>query len=141
MTSLMKFLTGSLIALVVTGCGIFEEKEPPTQPAPEVNIIVDDPDNPGAPGPQPGQRPSYSQVQAIIQGKCISCHPNDKFVQSEEGLLASRAWELVKNNMMPPGAPLAGSDRTTFLNFFSGNVSRFANELKKYLDEIDELVD
>lgn len=111
--------------LFVGGCGMMDESEPPPpQPPGDINITIEDPDNPVVKPPS-GAATSYPVVQEIIDRRCISCHGSADFVKSERQLRDSRAFEMVDRGDMPPNNPLQGDELKTFKNFFSSRAGLF----------------
>ena len=112
-----------IFALLLSSCGMMEPAEPADPPP--VNVTIVDPNNPD-PDPDGGgdQGTTYAEIQTIIDRRCISCHAGIDFTLSEWQLRDSRAYEEVSGNNMPPGNPLQGTERSTFLSFFLNPASQ-----------------
>jgi len=78
------------------------------------------PGQPPDPGPKPGQRISYAQMQGLLSEYCVACHSTAGFMQSEAGLRRSGVLGQLNSRNMPPsnGKPLPDGGRTLMVNFF-----------------------
>lgn len=104
-----------LIAMwALTNCGGEKESvrivevEVPTDP-----IVIDPPDEPGT---------SWSEMRALFERNCASCHRNDPFAQSESAMRDTRyrVEALIRAREMPPNQNnISQEDRQNMLNFFS----------------------
>ena len=66
-----------------------------------------------------GGKPSYAEVQGLLNNYCASCHANANFMKSERGLRDSSVKQRVQNRSMPPNAnALPEEERKLMLAFF-----------------------
>jgi hypothetical protein len=114
----MRILFASLAILAFVGCGQEADRvvEKPVYP-PGCDESGCEP----GPGPSPGAKISYQEMQGHLNVYCAGCHANDDFMDSERALRSSSAFDRIFNNSMPPrNAPkdLPQTIRTKMVNFF-----------------------
>lgn len=106
----MRFYFLIAFVLGVLSCGSPQAERPQySEPAPQPRPI-----------PTPGGKPSFAEMQSIMQKYCVDCHSSAAFIKSETALIASTAKTRVQNATMPP--PYAGqvsaADKARFISFF-----------------------
>jgi len=73
------------------------------------------------PGPAPGDKISYQQMQSYMVNYCQACHSTAGFMQSEAALKSGAVENQLKSRRMPPSnasKPLPENTRTIMVNYF-----------------------
>ena len=104
-----------LIFLFLISCGSDHEHNDPAPQQPPARP----PSGGGNSGG--GGKPSYAQVQGLLNNYCAACHSNAQFMGSEAALRSSTALNRVRARTMPPpnaGKKLPDRERGQILSFF-----------------------
>ena len=68
-----------------------------------------------------GDKPSYPEMQALLNNYCAACHSSNPFMQSESALRGSGAKNKIFTGQMPPAnaqRKLPDREKSLMLRFF-----------------------